>query len=248
MNKETKDKIIYGIHPIEEALEAQSALEKVFVRQGLNTGPVRSIISACRERNIPCVYTPQQRLNQMCRGNHQGIVAYLSHIHYVTLDDMIHAAQSKGEHPLLVVCDGITDVRNIGAIARSAYCCGAHGMVMPVKSGAMINEEAVKASAGTILNLPVCREKSVMKCLEQLKLNGIKVIGADMNTQHFLHQQNLNEPIAILIGDEGNGVSDVVLKECDVVIKIPMVSTAESLNVSVSAGIILYEALKQRMF
>lgn len=246
--KESKDKIIYGIHPIEEALDNHINIEKVFVRQGLNTGPVRSIISTCRERNIPCVYTPQQRLNQMCRGNHQGVVAYLSHIDYVTLDDIIHSAQRKGEHPLIVVCDGITDVRNIGAIARSAYCCGAHGMVMPVKSGAMINEEAVKASAGTILNLPICREKSVMKCIEQLKLNGIRVIGADMHTDIYVHQVNLNEPVAFLLGDEGSGVSDVVLKECDVVIKVPMISAAESLNVSVAAGIILYEALKQRMF
>lgn len=245
--KDTRDKIIYGIHPVEEALDSQTGIEKVFIRQGLNSGPVRSIINACRERNIPCVYTPQQRLNQMFKGNHQGVIAYLSHVNYVALDDIIHAAQSKGEHPLIIVCDGITDVRNIGAIARSAYCSGAHGMVMPVKSGAMINEEAVKASAGTILNLPLCREKSVMKCIEQLKLNGIRVIGSDMHTDTFLHQINLNEPVAILMGDEGSGVSDAVLKACDAIIKIPMTGKAESLNVSVAAGIILYEAVRQRM-
>jgi 23S rRNA (guanosine2251-2'-O)-methyltransferase len=124
---------------------------------------------------------------------------------------------------------------------------GAHGMVMPVKSGAMINEEAVKASAGNILKLPVCREKSVMKCIEQLKLNGIRVLGADMNTTVNISDEELNAPIALLMGDEGSGVSDVVLKECDAVVKIPMSSNAESLNVSVAAGILLYEAMKQRL-
>ncbi len=247
MNQPNKDQVIHGIHPVTEALDSETAIEKVFVRQGLNTGPVRSIISACREKNIPCVYTPNQRLNQITRGNHQGVVAFLSHVDYVTLDDIINSAQLKGEHPLIIICDGITDVRNVGAIARSAYCMGAHGMVMPVKSGAMINEEAVKASAGTLLKLSVCREKSVMKCIEQLKLNGIRVLGADMNTKINLHDEELNLPLALLMGDEGSGVSDVVLKECDAVVKIPMTANAESLNVSVAAGIMLYEVMKQRM-
>ncbi|MBU6204424.1 MAG: 23S rRNA (guanosine(2251)-2'-O)-methyltransferase RlmB [Bacteroidetes bacterium] len=247
MNHSTKDQVIYGVHPIAEALDSNTGIEKVFIRQGLNTGAVRSIINDCRDKNIPCVYTPNQRLNQMTKGNHQGVVAYLSHVHYVTLDDIIHAAQQKGEHPLIIVCDGITDVRNVGAIARSAYCMGAHGMVMPVKSGAMINEEAVKTSAGTILKLPLCREKSVMKCIEQLKLNGIRVLGADMNTRSEIHREELNIPLALLLGDEGSGVSDVILKACDQIVKIPMSSGAESLNVSVAAGIMIYEVMKQRI-
>ncbi len=247
MSSIQKDQIICGIHPVAEALDSELAVEKVFIRQGLNTGPIRSIINTCRDKNIPCVYTPNQRLNQMTRANHQGVVAYLAHVNYVTLDDIVNNALQSGEHSLIVICDGITDVRNIGAIARSAYCTGAHGLIMPIKSGAMINEEAVKASAGTVLKLPVCRERSVMRCIEQLKSYGIKVVAADMQTKTFVQQFNFNEPVAILMGDEGKGISEVVLKECDAVVKIPMATNAESLNVSVACGVILYEAVRQRM-
>jgi 23S rRNA (guanosine2251-2'-O)-methyltransferase len=243
----SSSEIVFGINPVNEAIESSVTIEKVFIRQGLNSADVRGIINHCNDHNIPYVYTPNNKLNVITRGNHQGVIAFISPITYVSTDDIINSAYQKGQDPLIIICEGVSDVRNVGAIARSAWCAGAHGMILPTKSSAIINDEAVKASAGTILHLPVSREKSLLKCIEQLKLNGLKIFSSDMHTEKFIDKADFKFPMALIMGSEGEGVSDNLLKVSDEIVKIPMLQeAAESYNVSVAAGIILYEVMRQR--
>ncbi len=246
--QQKNNSLIYGIHPVEEALDANLTIEKVFIRQGLNVQSIRNIINHCREFDIPYVYTPQDKLNQFTKQNHQGVIAFISPVNYVTTDDIVNIAFQKGEDPLIIICDSITDVRNLGAIARSAYCSGVHGIIVPTKSSALLTEEVVKSSAGTILHLPIARENSLSKSIEQLKLSGLKIFATDMTDAIYVHEADYKIPCAIIMGAEGEGVSKNLLQLSDGIIKLPMIQGAESYNVSVAAGMILYEVMKQRNF
>lgn len=189
---------------------------------------------------------PAEKLNALTQANHQGVVAIAGNVTYLDLQDVISHVTEKGEVPLFLVLDGITDVRNIGAIARSAVCCGAQAIIIPDKGIAALNEEAMKSSAGALEKIAICRVNSLNKAIDTLHLNGIKVMASEMETELKLYDCDLKEPVAVIMGSEDKGVYPSLLKASDILFRIPMAGNFESFNVSVAAGIILYEALKQR--
>lgn len=250
----TKKKDIFiGRQPAIEILQSEKTVEKILIQKGALGEDLKEIRRLAEDRNVHLQYVPKEKINYILRPifhdphiNHQGIVGFYGAIQYFKLDDIIHQIVSKGEMALFLLLDGVTDVRNVGAIARTAWCMGAHALVVPQKGAAPIGADAVKASAGALNHLPVCREKDLILAIEQLKLNGIKVLGAGLKTNKKLHEMPLNEPCALVLGSEGYGISREISQLCDDQFSIPMKSDFDSLNVSVSAGMMLYEALQQR--
>jgi 23S rRNA (guanosine2251-2'-O)-methyltransferase len=244
--KKTKAQLLYGIHPVMEALKEGKAIEKIFlIRTGADS-QVAEILKLARQQFIPAVKVPVEKLNRLTSKNHQGVVAVVSPVTYYQVQDIISQAYENGETPLLVIADRITDVRNLGAIARTAWCSGAHALIIPFYDSASLQADAMKASAGALNHLPVCREQNFATLLQNLKLNGIKIMAAHTTGNPFLHEVNLNIPLAILIGSEGEGIHPELLRHCDEIFTIPMVREFDSYNASVAAGMVLYEIMKQR--
>lgn len=196
--------------------------------------------------NIPINLVPVEKLNGLTQANHQGCIAITGQVSYLDLQDVISHTIDQGQTPLFLILDGITDVRNIGAIARSAVCCGAQALIIPDKGIAALNEEAIKSSAGALEKISVCRVNSLLKAIDTLHLNGIKVVASEMEATPKLYDCDLKEPVAVIMGSEDKGVYPALLKAADTLFRIPMAGNFESFNVSVAAGIILYEAMKQR--
>ncbi len=239
---------IYGRNPVIEALEKGKKIEKVFLQNNLTGDFEVQVRNACEEKNIPLTKVPPRKLNDLSRShNHQGIVAYISPVVYTTVDKLVPLLKSEGKIPLLVVLDGVTDVRNMGAIARSAKVFGAHAIVVPAKGSARVSEEMVKSSAGAILDIAICRENSLPIAIETLQMMDVKVYASDINAAKTIAEQDLKGPTAIVMGSEDKGVSRKVIQIADDTIKIPQAASFDSLNVSVAAGIILYEVLLQRV-
>jgi len=239
---------IYGRNPVTEALEKGKKIEKVFLQHNLTGDFEVQVRKACDARNIPLTKVPPRKLNDLSRShNHQGIVAYISPVAYTTVEKLVPELVKAGKVPLLVVLDGITDVRNMGAIARSAKVFGAHAIVVPAKGTARVSEEMVKSSAGAILDIEICRESSLPIALETLQMMDVKVYASDINAKKTIAEQDLKGPTAIIMGAEDRGVSRKAIQIADDTVKIPQVDSFDSLNVSVAAGIILYEVLLQRV-
>ncbi len=239
---------IYGRNPVIEALEKGKKIEKVFLQNNLTGDFEVQVRNACEEKNIPLTKVPPRKLNDLSRShNHQGIVAYISPVVYTTVDKLVPLLKSEGKIPLLVVLDGVTDVRNMGAIARSAKVFGAHAIVVPAKGSARVSEEMVKSSAGAILDIAICRENSLPIAIETLQMMDVKVYASDINAAKTIAEQDLKGPTAIVMGSEDKGVSRKVIQIADDTIKSPQAASFDSLNVSVAAGIILYEVLLQRV-
>lgn len=198
------------------------------------------------KHQIPVNLVPVEKLNGLTTANHQGCIAIAGNITYLDLQDVISHVTEQGQTPLFLILDGITDVRNIGAIARSAVCCGAQAIIIPDKGIAALNEEAMKSSAGALEKIAVCRVNSLLKAIDTLHMNGIKVMSSEMETETTLYNCDLKEPVAVIMGSEDKGVYPALIKASDVLFRIPMTGNFESFNVSVAAGIILYEAMKQR--
>lgn len=243
---------IFGRKPVIEAITAGKRFDKILMLKGATGDEIKTIQNLARQTETPVQSVPKEKLESVARkyskykeANHQGVLGFLSMVDYYSLDDVMNNALSRGKNPLFVVLDGVTDVGNFGAIARSAECLGADAVVIPAQGAAQINAEAMKASAGALNKIFVCREKSLFTALKFLKASGVKVYGADMKGQ-AVSQVDWNVPAAIVLGSEGYGISAELLKICDDKISIPMSGTIESLNVSVSAGIILYEAARNR--
>ncbi|MDQ6763225.1 MAG: 23S rRNA (guanosine(2251)-2'-O)-methyltransferase RlmB, partial [Bacteroidota bacterium] len=195
----------------------------------------------------PVNKVPFEKLRNFNIENHKGCIALKSKVHYQELQDVISLTVENGETPLLLLLDGITDIRNIGALARTAYCCGVHAIVIPEKGVGALNEDAIATSAGALENISVCRVKSLHNAIDELHLNGIKVFASDMNADENSFEINMKEPFAIIMGSEDKGIQPSLYKLCDKRFKIPMKNDFESLNVSVAAGMILYECLRQRI-
>jgi len=253
MEKPNKHFAIFGRKPLLEAFKAGKRFDKILLLKNATGDDIREILQLARQHETPVQQVPKEKLESVTNkyskhkeANHQGVIGFLSMIEYHTLDDVIHHIISQGQNPLLLVLDHVTDVGNFGAIARSAECLGAHAIVIPAQGAAQINAEAMKASAGALNKIMVCREKSLVTALKLLKVSGIKVLGTEMKESKTIANTDFTVPIAIVLGSEGEGVSAELLKLCDEKITIPMTGTTGSLNVSVSAGVILYEALKQR--
>lgn len=241
-----KDDIIYGRNPVIEALESDKDVDKVLILNSIRGPFEKEIRKLCKLRNIPIQYVPNAKLDKFTRKNHQGIVAFGSLIVYQKIENIVPLLFEEGKLPLLLILDGITDVRNFGAISRSAEVFGAHAIVIGEKKSARINHEAFKTSAGAILKIPICREKSLPSTIDFLRNSGFQIFATDLNTDLFIGDIDFNNPCAIIIGSEGEGVSKSLLDRCDQSFKIPQKGETDSLNVSVASGVILYEILKQR--
>ncbi|MFK7795972.1 MAG: 23S rRNA (guanosine(2251)-2'-O)-methyltransferase RlmB [Aureispira sp.] len=240
------DKLIYGRHPVQDALENGLSIDKIMLAKSVKGPYEKSMRQLCKEHNIPLHIVPKDRIDFITRKNHQGVIGLLSYVQYQQLEDVFPMIYDKGEVPLLVILDGVTDVRNMGAIARSAEAMGAHALVVPQKKTAQINAEALKTSAGALTVLPVCRATSLGNAVDYLLMNGVQVVAADLKGQQALHELDLTLPTAIVMGSEDEGIRPHILRK-STPFSIPMSGTTDSFNVSVAAGIILYESSRQRL-
>ena len=239
--------IIVGRQPLIEAFDAGKNIDKILLQKNINGDNIQIIKNFARQNNIPVQIVPVQKLNSLTNTNHQGVIAFTALAQYLPLQQIIDFVVSNGETPLFIMLDGITDVRNIGAIARSAVACGSQAIIIPGKGVGALNEEAMKSSAGALGKINICRVNSLMKAVDELHLNGIKVFASEMTADKKLFNINFTEPCTIVMGSEDKGVFPALMKICDEEFNIPMQNSFESLNVSVATGIILYEAMKQRM-
>lgn len=244
---QNKKNIIAGRHPVIEALKSEQKIDKILLFKNASGEVIHELRQLAKERNVPVQYVPNEKLNAITNTQHQGVIAFKTAVVYQSLQDVIDFVNEKGEVPLFLILDGVTDIRNIGAIARTAVCCGAQAIIIPDKGVGALNEDAVKASAGALEQINICRVNSLMKAVDELHLNGIQVYASEMTARTKLFDLPLTTPAAIVMGGEEKGVFPALMKICDGSFHIPMAGSFESLNVSVACGMILYEAMKQRM-
>ena len=238
--------VIFGIRAVTEAIQSGQELERVFFRKGLHGELASGLLSFARKSDVPIQFVPIEKLNQFTRKNHQGVVALISPILYHDIEKLIPVLYEEGKVPLLMILDGITDVRNFGAIARSADCAGVHGLIIPSSGSARIHEDAVKTSAGALLTIPVCRVDKLADAIKYLKNSGIRIVGSTEKASLNFHQADLNDPLAIVMGSEEKGIHPNILVLCDEEVVIPVYGQIASLNVSVAAPLLMYEAVRQR--
>lgn len=229
-----------------EAIRAGREIEKIFIQSGLNNDLIRELINEAQSRKVPFTFVPQQKLNTLSNKNHQGVVCQISLVQYASLENLIDKCYNEGRDPFFLILDRITDVRNFGAIARTVECAGLDGIIIGDKGNAPISSDAMKTSAGALNHLQVCREKDMHKTFRLLKDNGIQIIACTEKAKKTLYETDLNSPLAIIMGSEEDGVSPQMLKDADHLAKIPIHGEIASLNVSVAAGIAIYEAVRQR--
>jgi 23S rRNA (guanosine2251-2'-O)-methyltransferase len=241
-----KTTIIFGIHPVNEAVRSGKQIDKVLLKQGFRNEMIPGLFPALRELNIPFQYVPVEKLNRITGKNHQGIIALMSELEYTELDKLVPLLFEQGAMPAFLMLDGITDVRNMGAIARSAECSGFHGIIVPLKGSAQINAEAVKSSAGALTTLPVCRVNSLSDTLKFLKESGLMIAAATEKAEQTIYEADFRQPLVVILGSEESGIDAKLLKSSDVLVRIPMFGTIQSLNVSAAAAVILFEVMRQR--
>lgn len=238
--------MVYGTRAIMESLTAEREIERVLIQKGIQNELTSELTKSLAAHHIPYSKVPLEKLNRLTKKNHQGAIAFISPIVYKSLDNIVSQAFEAGRNPLVLVLDRVTDVRNFGAIARSAECAGVDAIVIPAKGGAQINADAVKTSAGALSHIPVCREDNLKHTIEYLKNSGLTVVACTEKAEKDLYSADLNQPLALLMGSEEDGISPAYLEKVSDQVKIPMFGKIESLNVSVSTGILLYEAIRQR--
>jgi len=239
--------LIIGRQPLVEALQTGKAIDKILLQKNASGDVINTIRKLARDQNVPIQLVPIEKLNGMTKANHQGILAFVARVQYMDLQQVIDHVVSNGDLPLFLMLDGVTDVRNIGAIARSAVCCGAQAIIIPDKGVGALNEEAMKSSAGALEQIHICRVNSLLKAVDTMHLNGIKIFTSEMRAEQNVFELPFTDPCCIIMGDEGKGVQPYLAKAADHFFKIPMAANFDSFNVSVATGIILYEAMKQRM-
>ncbi len=241
-----KSDIIYGIRAVIEALRSGQHLERVFIQKNLKGDLYKELMLELHQSTTPLSKVPVERINKFTRKNHQGVVGLISPIQYHTLDHLVPQLFESGKTPLIVVLDEITDVRNFGAIARTAECLGVDGIVIPIRGGAQVNEDSIKTSAGALNYLPVCREKNLPDSLRYLQASGYSIIACSEKTENYLADADFTVPTALIMGSEERGISDEMMAMADVIVKVKMEGEIESLNVSVATGMALYEIQRQR--
>lgn len=243
-----QQQVIYGVRPVIEAIEAGKTIDRVYIEENARGELVTQLRRMLKEQEIPHQILPQYRFFKVAdrNKNHQGVVAYAALVEYQEIDEVVQQAFERGETPLVLVLDRITDVRNFGALARTAECMGVHAILIPSKGAAAINEDAIKTSAGALMKIPVCRTHNLKNALEYLHDSGLQLAAATEKGAVNCWQADLKTPLALIMGNEEEGVSPEYLKRCDTLLKVPMTGTIESLNVSVAAGMLLYECVRQR--
>lgn len=245
-NRPKKSSLVTGRQKIIDAIQAGQALDRIYLDTKAQGADINEIKKLAAQYNIPINFVPVAKLNSFNVTGHEGTVAQIAKVQYHDLQEIISFVVESGESPLFLLLDGITDIRNIGGIARTAYCCGVHAIIIPDKGVGALNEDAILTSAGALEKIPVCRVNSLMKAVDELHLNGIKVYASEMKADTSVYELALKEPSAIIMGSEEKGIYPALMKICDQKFKIPMKGDFESLNVSVATGMILYEAMKQR--
>jgi 23S rRNA (guanosine2251-2'-O)-methyltransferase len=242
-----KSALIIGRQPLIEAIESGRAIDKILFQRGVSGESIGEIRKLAEQHHIPIQQVPQEKLQTFTRANHQGVVAIAALVKYMDLQQVIDWVVSTGLVPLFIMLDGVTDVRNIGAIARTALCCGAQALIIPDKGVGALNEEALKSSAGALEIIQVCRVNSLLKAIDTMRLNGIQVFTSELQAATKVFELDLGEPCCIVMGSEDKGIQPYLSKAASSRFSIPMTGSFNSLNVSVAAGIILYEAMRKRM-
>lgn len=244
--KRETNQMIFGIRAVIEAIESGKEIESLFIQRGIAGSLIAELRELLRIHNVAYQQVPPEKLNRITKKNHQGVIGIISPITYQRIEDIVPMIYEKGEVPLILILDGITDVRNLGAIARTAECAGVHALVVPKKGSAEINPDAIKTSAGALFNIPVCREDNLAKTARFLQESGIQLIASSEKTNDTIYKPDYTVPTAIIVGAEDVGISNELLRTADHLAKIPMFGEIASLNVSVSAGVLIYEAIRQR--
>lgn len=243
-----KSEMIFGVRAVIEAVQAGKEIDKILIKRDIQSDLSKELFAALKGTVIPVQRVPVERINRITRKNHQGVVAFMSSITYQKIEDLVPYYFEQGKNPILIMLDGITDVRNFGAIARTCECAGVDAVIIPSKNSVSVNADAVKTSAGALHTLPVCREQNLLHTIKFLKESGFKIVAATEKGDYDYTKANYNDPVCIIMGAEDTGVPYEHLALCDEWIKIPMKGKIESLNVSVAAGILIYEAIRQRGF
>ena len=245
----SKKNLVYGVHPIVEAIQAGKPLDKIMIRKGISKDRIQDIIALSQNFQIPIQSVPEATINRLCPGvNHQGMLAFVSEVVYQPLEEVILKTTEQGNTPLFVLLDGITDVRNFGAIARSAECMGVHALIVPMSGAAPSNADAIKVSAGALHHIPVCREKNLVDSIIMLQSYGVQTVACTEKAGDNIYNTDFSGPTCLIMGSEEKGISNSILKRADQLAKIPMVGQVSSLNVSVATGVILSEVCRQRSF
>jgi 23S rRNA (guanosine2251-2'-O)-methyltransferase len=242
-----KDNQIFGIRAIIEAINAKKEIDKVFVQKEAQGDLMHDLMKTMKRNNINFSYVPVEKLNRLTPNNHQGAVATIAPISFVSLETLVESVIETGKKPLFLILDQLSDARNFGAIIRTAECTGVDGIIIQKQGSAPVNGDTVKTSAGAVFNVPICKVDHIKDAIFYLQGSGIKTVAATEKTEHHIYDINLNEGVAIILGSEDRGVNPSVLKIVDEKAKLPMFGSIESLNVSVACGAFLYEALRQRL-
>ncbi len=241
--------MVFGLRAVMEALDAGKVFDKIMLRRDMNSAIGRELLNKLETLQAPMVIqrVPVERLNQFTDKNHQGVIAFLSPVEFFRVEDVVQSVFEEGRTPFLMVLDGVTDVRNFGAIARTCACAGVDALVIGARGGAAVNGDAIKASAGALHTLPVCKVDNMQNCLRYLRDSGLSIVAATEHTDKNYTEADMTAPLAIVMGNEEKGIYEENLKLCNEKVRIPMTGTIESLNVSVAAGVMMYEAVRQRM-
>lgn len=245
--KRENNQLVFGIRAIIEAIVSGKEIETLYIQRGLTGAIYQELKEVMSEYQISAQFVPVEKLNRLTPKNHQGAVAVISPIIYQKIENIIPEIFEKGEVPLILILDSVTDVRNMGAIARTAECAGVHAIVIPGKGSAQINADAIKTSAGALYKIPVCRHDNFMQTVRFIQESGLQLVCCTEKTQDYIYKPDYTAPTAIIMGSEEDGIRNEFIRISDYLAKIPMYGEIESLNVSVSAGIILYEAVRQRV-
>ena len=241
-----KSEMIFGVRAVIEAIQAGKEIDKILVKKDIQSELSKELFAALNGLLIPVQRVPVERIDRITRKNHQGVIAFISSVTYQKTEDMVPFLFEQGKNPFFVMLDGITDVRNFGAIARTCECAGVDAVIIPARSSVSVNADAVKTSAGALHTLPVCREQSLRTTLKFLKDSGFRIVAATEKGDYDYTKADYTGPLCVIMGAEDTGVSYDNLARCDEWVKIPMLGTIESLKVSVAAGILIYEGVKQR--
>lgn len=241
-----KDEYIFGTRAVIEAINTGKNIEKVFIKTGLNNELIQQLISLIKENEIAFQFVPLEKINRITRKNHQGVLAFITPIEFTSIEMLLPVLFEKGREPLLLILDQITDVRNFGAIVRSAECAGVDAVIIPEKGMARIGADAIKTSAGALHHVPICKVSNLFRTIQFLKDSGIQIVAATEKANKIYTQGNFKIPSAIVLGSEESGISQSILNLSDQQLKIPLFGNIQSLNVSVSAALMIYEAVRQR--
>ncbi|MEM9050526.1 MAG: 23S rRNA (guanosine(2251)-2'-O)-methyltransferase RlmB [Bacteroidota bacterium] len=241
-----KEFVAYGIHPISEALKEGKPIEKVLIQKGLRGESSHELVHQLRKAEIPTQFVPKIKLDKITGKNHQGLIAFISPVEYQNIEWLLPSLYEEGKVPLILILDGVTDVRNFGAICRTAECAGVHAIVVPARGSAQIGPDAIKTSAGALLQIPICRTNDLSETINFLHSSGLKIISCHEKASKKHYSSDLTKPCALIMGSEETGISKDILATSTEEVRIHLVGSTSSLNVSTAAGIILFEALRQR--